>query len=74
MHVFIDDKATAMLLEEKNIDLDEKDMEGKTALDIAEANDQMEIVNYIQGRTYFKQMKSSLHITFHATDWQAPRW
>jgi ankyrin repeat protein len=50
-----DDKNTATLLEEKGVDMDEKDMEGKTPLDIAEMNDQSEMVHYIKGKTYFRQ-------------------
>jgi hypothetical protein len=46
--------ATAALLEKKGVSMDEKDNEGKTALDIADLNGQEEILNYIKGKTYFR--------------------
>ena len=46
--MFTDDQETAILLEEKGINLEEKDMEGKTALEIAEMNEQMEMMHYIK--------------------------
>ena len=55
--IILDDIETAKLLEEKGVNMDEKDMEGNTALDIAEMNDQTEMSNYCKGQMYFKQVQ-----------------
>ena len=55
-----DDKETAMLLEEKGIVPDEKDMEGFTALQIAEMNEQTEMTHYMKGKTYMDPVKVRL--------------
>ena len=64
----IDDKTTAILLEEKGINMEEVDNEGKAALDIAEMNDQMEMMNYIKGKLYFKQTDVRCSSSLHSRD------
>ena len=54
------DLETAILLEEKGANFDGKDNEGKTALDIAQMNEQTEMVNFIEGKKYTAQAKTFL--------------
>ena len=44
-------------LEKYNVDLNKKNEEDKTALDVAEANEHQSVVNYIEGNKYFDEAK-----------------
>ena len=52
-----DDMETAKLLEEKGINIDEKDMEGNIAFEIAQMNEQTDMINYIRGRTFMNPVQ-----------------
>ena len=60
-----DDIETARCLEERGAHLEETDNEGLTALQIAEKNEQTEMVNYIKGRDYIDQAKVRFIIMQH---------
>ena len=62
--MFADDIKTAAILKAKHVNTDEKDAEGKTALDIAESNEQMRFVHYVKGELCVKYAKVSLKRVF----------